>query len=99
SEQIQTIPIPPTIHNHINPTHFTIPFHTPLNTIIPLLDKITHTPSTHPPTFIIQPIPPHSPHLALSPPLSLPPHTILLPQLKTHIKQIPHKIQQRIKPP
>ncbi|WP_186298504.1 6-phosphofructokinase, partial [Staphylococcus epidermidis] len=77
SKQIQTIPIPPTIHNHINPTHFTIPFHTPLNTIIQSLDNITHTPSTHPTTFIVQLIPPHSRHLPLSPPLSLAPQTIL----------------------
>ncbi|WP_186364906.1 6-phosphofructokinase, partial [Staphylococcus hominis] len=68
---IKTIPIPPTIHNHINPTHFTIPFHTPLNTIIHSLHKITHTPSTHPRTFVVELMPPHCPHLALCARLSL----------------------------
>ncbi|WP_260847012.1 6-phosphofructokinase, partial [Staphylococcus haemolyticus] len=67
---MKTIQIPPTIHNHINRTHFTIPFHTPFNTIIRTVHKITHTPSTHPRTFIVKLIHRDCGHLPLSARLS-----------------------------
>lgn len=96
-KEIQTIGIPGTIDNDINGTDFTIGFDTALNTIIGLVDKIRDTASSHARTFIIEAMGRDCGDLALWAGLSVGAETIVVPEVKTDIKEIADKIEQGIK--
>ncbi len=95
-KEIQTIGIPGTIDNDINGTDFTIGFDTALNTIIGLVDKIRIA-SSHARTFIIEAMGRDCGDLALWAGLSVGAETIVVPEVKTDIKEIADKIEQGIK--
>ncbi len=96
-KEIQTIGIPGTIDNDINGTDFTIGFDTALNTIIGLVDKIRDAASSHARTFIIEAMGRDCGDLALWAGLSVGAETIVVPEVKTDIKEIADKIEQGIK--
>ena len=96
-KEIQTIGIPGTIDNDINGTDFTIGFDTALNTIIELVDKIRDTASSHARTFIIEAMGRDCGDLALWAGLSVGAETIIVPEVKTDIKDVADKIEQGIK--
>ncbi|EHJ08681.1 6-phosphofructokinase [Staphylococcus simiae] len=96
-KEIQTIGIPGTIDNDINGTDFTIGFDTALNTIIDLVDKIRDTASSHARTFIIEAMGRDCGDLALWAGLSVGAETIMVPEVKTDLKDVAEKIEQGIK--
>ncbi|MBO1198496.1 6-phosphofructokinase [Staphylococcus simiae] len=96
-KEIQTIGIPGTIDNDINGTDFTIGFDTALNTIIDLVDKIRDTASSHARTFIIEAMGRDCGDLALWAGLSVGAETIMVPEVKTDLKEVAEKIEQGIK--
>ncbi|UXV41430.1 6-phosphofructokinase [Staphylococcus simulans] len=95
--EIQTIGIPGTIDNDIPGTDFTIGFDTALNTIIDSVDKIRDTASSHARTFIIEVMGRDCGDLALWAGLAVGAETILVPEVKTDIKDIAEKIEAGIK--
>lgn len=95
-KDIQTIGIPGTIDNDINGTDFTIGFDTALNTIIELVDKIRDTASSHARTFIIEVMGRDCGDLALWAGLSCGAETIIVPEVKTDIKDVAEKIKHGI---
>ena len=72
-------------------------FDTALNTIIGLVDKIRDTASSHARTFIIEAMGRDCGDLALWAGLSVGAETIVVPEVKTDIKEIADKIEQGIK--
>ncbi len=98
TKEIQTIGIPGRKNdNDINGTDFRIGFDTALNTIIGLVDKIRDTASSHARTFIIEAMGRDCGDLALWAGLSVGAETIVVPEVKTDIKEIADKIEQGIK--
>ena len=95
--EIQTIGVPGTIDNDINGTDFTIGFDTALNTIIECVDKIRDTASSHARTFIVEVMGRDCGDLALWAGLSVGAETIMVPEVKTEIKDVAEKIESGIK--
>lgn len=94
ASNLKTIGVPGTIDNDINGTDFTIGFDTALNTIIDSVDKIRDTASSHERTFIIEVMGRDAGDLALWSGLAAGAETILIPEVKSDIKEIAEKIQQ-----
>lgn len=95
--EIQTIGVPGTIDNDINGTDFTIGFDTALNTIIESVDKIRDTASSHARTFIIEVMGRDCGDLALWAGMSVGAETIIIPEVKTEIKEVAERIDHGIR--
>ncbi len=83
-----TIGIPSTIDNDVNGTDISIGVDTALNTILDAIDKIKDTASSHNRAFLIETMGRRSGYLALASGIAGGAEMVLIPEIKTTIKEI-----------
>jgi 6-phosphofructokinase 1 len=91
---IPCIVIPATIDNDLPKTDFTIGFDTAVNTAVNAIDKIRDTATSHERVFIVQVMGREHGFLALETALVAGAEIVLIPEIKTSLKDIIKKLEQ-----
>lgn len=89
--------LPGTIDNDINGTDDTIGFDTAINTGIELIDKIRDTASSHDRLFLVEVMGRHSGQIALHTGVGGGAETIVVPEVKTSLKEICEQVERGVR--
>ncbi len=93
-QRIKVIGIPGTIDNDVAFTDATIGYDTALNTALDAIDRIRDTAAAHDRFFIIEVMGRNSGHIAIEVGLACGAEAILVPEIKTDLAAIAHKLER-----